>query len=242
MPALADKLVALHYLNDIMPPSYQREPDMIVYGARPSPFVRKVIIFAAEKGMPIDILPGGFGQGGEMFARASPFGKMPAFQDGDFLISDSTAIITYLDTVQPEPNLIPSEAKARARTIWYEEFGDTIVQAAGMQIFFNRMVAPLLGAPQDLAAADRAEAEKLPEVLDYLEKALPDSGFLVEGRFTLADIAVACPLINIAYCSPALADGRWPRVEAWLQQMRARPSFAEALAAEAKAIERMRAA
>ncbi|HEX7875142.1 MAG TPA: glutathione S-transferase family protein [Sphingobium sp.] len=212
---------------------------MIVYGARPSPFVRKVIIFAAEKQMPIEVRPGGFGQGGEVFAQASPFGKMPAFQDGDFLISDSTAIITYLDTVQPEPNLIPTEAKARARTIWYEEFGDTIVQAAGMQIFFNRMVAPFLGLPQDLVAADRAEAEKLPEVLDYLEKVLPQSGFLVEDRFTLADIAVACPLINIGYCSPALENGRWPRVGAWLEQLRARPSFAGALAAEAKAIERM---
>jgi glutathione S-transferase len=214
---------------------------MIIYGARPSPFVRKVIIFAEEKGLAVDVQPGGFGRGGEIFAEASPFGKMPAFQDGDFLISDSTAIITYMDTVQPEPNLIPLGPKARARTIWYEEFGDTIVQAAGMPIFFNRMVAPLLGMPQDLAAAEKSEAEALPRVIDYIEKILPESGFLVEDRFTLADIAVACPLINIGYCSKAVAEGRWPRVEGWLQQMRARPSFAGALAAEATQIERMKA-
>lgn len=214
---------------------------MIVYGARPSPFVRKVIIFAAEKDMPIEVKPGGFGQGGDAFAQASPFGKIPAFQDGDFLISDSSAIITYLDTVQPEPNLIPTEAKARARTIWYEEFGDTIVQAVGMPIFFNRMVAPLLGLPQDLAAADQAEGEKLDEICAYLDKVLPESGFLVEDRFTLADIAVACPLINIGYCSAKLKGGAWPRIESWLEQMRSRPSFAGALEAEAKVIEMMAA-
>lgn len=215
---------------------------MIIYGARPSPFVRKVIVFAEEKGLAVEVKPGGFGRGGDIFAQASPFGKIPAFQDGDFLISDSTAIITYMDAVQPEPNLIPLEPKARARTIWYEEFGDTIVQAAGAQIFFNRMVAPLLGLPQDLAAADKAEAEALPRVLDYLEKMLPESGFLVEDRFTLADIAVACPLINIAYCSSVGAEGRWPKVERWLGQMRLRPGFAGALEAEATQIERMKAA
>lgn len=215
---------------------------MILYGARPSPFVRKVIIFAAEKGVALEVKPGGFGQGGEIFAKASPFGKMPALQDGDFLISDSSAIITYLDTVHPQPNLIPIEAKARARTIWYEELGDTIIQAAGAQIFFNRMVAPLLGMPGDLKAADAAEVEKLPGIYDYLEEIIPDSGFLVEDRLTLADISVACPLINIGYCSDVLDKGPWRRLREWLAQMRAIESFSAALALEARAIERMKVA
>ncbi len=212
---------------------------MIVYGARPSPFVRKVIVFAAEKGIALDVQPGGFGQGGEIFAQASPFGKIPAFQDGDFLISDSTAIITYLDTLQPEPHVIPTEAKARARTIWYEEFADTILQPVGVQIFFNRVVAPFLGMPSDRAAADRAEADQLPGMYDYIEKVLPESGWLVEDRFTLADIAVACPIINIGYASDTLKQGGWPKLQAWLQAVRARPSFVEALAVEEKAVARM---
>lgn len=213
---------------------------MIIYGARPSPFVRKVIIFADEKGLSAEVMPGGFGQGGDVFAKASPFGKIPAFQDGDFLISDSSAIVTYMDVVQPEPNLIPLEAKARARTIWYDEFGDTIIQAAGMPIVFNRLVAPLMNIPQDLDAAAQAEAEKLPAVYDYLESVIPDSGFLVEDRFTLADIAVACPILTLNYCSSILSDGRWPKVGAWLQGLSARPSFARALAAEEAAIRKMR--
>lgn len=61
----------------------------------------------------------------------------------------------------------------------------------------------------------------------------------MEDRFTLADIAVACPLINIGYCSEGLDAGRWPRAKAWLQKVRERPSFVEALAAEARALNRM---
>lgn len=209
---------------------------MIVYGARPSPFVRKVLVFAAEKGIAVEMRPGGFGRGGEEFARASPFAKMPALQDGDFTISDSSAIITYMDTLYPEPNLVPLEARARARTIWYEEFADTIVQATGQKIFFNRVAGKLMGLPCDPAAADRAEAEKMPDLYDYLESVMPQSGYLVEDRFTLADIAVACPLINICYCSDGLKSGRWPRVLAWLDGMRARPSFAAAMEKEQRAM------
>ncbi|MET0372615.1 MAG: glutathione S-transferase family protein [Sphingobium sp.] len=213
---------------------------MIVMGSRPSPFVRKVLVFAHAKGIAVEVKPGGFGRGGEAFATASPFGKIPALQDGDFFISDSTAIITYMDAIRPDPNLIPTEPKARARTIWYEEFADTIAQPAGVEIFFNRVVAPFMGATGDAAAADRAETEKMPSLYDYLERMLPESaGYLVEDRFTLADIAVACPLINIAYCSSDIEKGTWPKVKAWLEAVRAQPSFAAVLEEEAEAMRQM---
>src|SRR5512146_102791 len=108
-------------------PRHEEEDPMIIYGSTLSPFVRKTVVFATEKGVEFEIVP--IQAGGEAFKQASPFGKMPGFKDGDFLISDSTAIITYLDAIKPEPNLIPTEPKARARTIWYEEYGDTIVAA-----------------------------------------------------------------------------------------------------------------
>jgi glutathione S-transferase len=214
---------------------------IVIMGAGPSPFVRKVLVFAQAKGIAVELRPGGFGQGGEIFAQASPFGKMPALQDGDFLISDSTAIITYLDALHPEPNLIPTEPKARARTIWYEEFGDTIAQPAGAPLFYNRVVAPVLGLPADPAAADRAEAEAMPPLYDYLDRVIPESGFLVEDRFTLADISVASPLINLCYCSEAVQSGRWPRLKAWLEAIRTHPAFAPVLEAEAKDMQRLMA-
>ena len=84
---------------------------MNVFGNTMSPFVRKTLAFAAEKGIAVELVQAGMGQGPDEFKKASPFGKMPGFQDGDFLISDSTAIITYLEAIQPEPNLIPTEPR-----------------------------------------------------------------------------------------------------------------------------------
>jgi len=212
---------------------------MIIHGARPSPFVRKVIAFAAEKGIDIEVQTAGFGRGGEGYMKGSPFGKIPTLEDGDFLLCDSTAIITYMDALYPGEEMIPAEPKARARTIWYEEFGDTGVQAAGQKIFFNRAVAKAMKREPDLAAADRAEAEEMPKIYDYLESVLPQSGWLVEDRFTLADLAAACPIINIGYVSDQLTPERWPNVAAWLEGVKARPSVADALALEAPLVQEL---
>lgn len=212
---------------------------MIVYGSSLSPFVRKVLAFAAEKGIEVELKPTGLGNKDPEFIEASPFGKMPGFRDGDFAISDSSAIVAYLEAVKPEPNLIPTEAKARARTIWFDEYSDTILFACGGKMFFNRVVAPrFLGQPGDEAIAARAECEELPPLLDYLETKIPPSGFLVEDRLTLADISVASPFANFRHLDVVLDPGRYPKLAAYVERMLARPSFAPWIAREAAFLER----
>jgi glutathione S-transferase len=202
---------------------------MIIYGNSLSPFVRKTLVFATEKGIDFELRP----QGTPEFKEASPFGKMPALRDDDFTISDSTAIITYLDAIHPQPNLIPTEPKARARTIWYEEYGDTIVAACGGKIFFNRVVSPkFFGRPGDLAAADEAQATEFPKLMDYLESVAPASGFLVEDRFTLADIAVASPLATLMHGACQMDATRHPKAHAYVSRIWERPAFAKLIAQE----------
>ena len=199
---------------------------MIVYGSSLSPFVRKVLAFAAEKGIEVESRLVGLGSEDPEFREASPFGKIPGFRDGDFAISDSTAIIAYLDGIRPEPNLIPTDPRTRARAIWYEEFSDTILCACGAKMFFNRIVAPkFLGREGDLAAADLAERTELPPLLDYLEGVIPESFFLVEDRLTLADIAVASPFANLRHLSIAIDPARWPKATDYIGRILDRPSF-----------------
>lgn len=202
---------------------------MIIYGSSLSPFVRKTMVFAAEKGIDFELKP----MQDPEFKAISPFGKMPAFRDGDFAISDSTAIITYLDAIRPEPNLIPSEPKARARTIWFEEFADTIVGACSGKIFVNRVVSPrFFGKPGDLAAADEAQRTEFPRLMDYLEAIAPASGYLVEDRFTLADIAVASPLATLMHGGCPMDAQAHPKAHAYVSRIWERPTFAKLLEQE----------
>ena len=206
---------------------------MIVYGSSLSPFVRTTLAYISEKGLSAELKPIRLQDPQPEFREASPFGKMPGFRDGDFAISDSTAIITYLEALHPEPAMLPADPKARARTIWYEEFADTILTAAGGAVFFNRVVSPMfLGRPGDVAAAEKAEREDLPPILDYVEGIIPDSGFLVEDRLTLADLAVASPFVNLEHCGITVDASRHPKTAAYVEKIHARPSFAPIIAQE----------
>lgn len=205
---------------------------MIIYGSSISPFVRKTLAAAAEKGMAVENKVSAPGNPDPDFVACSPFKKIPAMRDGDFTVCDSSAIIHYMEAVQPQPALIPAEAKARAGVIWFEEFADTIVVGAAGPIFFNRVVAPkFMGRPGDEAAADKAEKEALPPVMDYLEGIVPEpGGFLVGDGITLADIAVASPFVNLRHLDLDLS--RWPRTVAYVDSILLRPSFASLIETE----------
>jgi glutathione S-transferase len=200
---------------------------MIVYGASLSPFVRKVLAFAGEKGIEVESQPVDFQNKSAEFREASPFGKIPGFRDGDFAISDSSAIIHYLEAVKPEPNLIPKDPKAGARAIWYDEFADTILVACGGKIVFNRLVGPrFFGMPGDEETARKAECDELPPLLDYLEGVIPASGFLIEDRITLADLSIASPFATLDHAGTAIDGTRHPKLKAYVEAILARPSFA----------------
>ena len=201
---------------------------MILYGSSLSPFVRKVLAYAGEKGIELDRRPVNPGDSDPEFREASPFGKMPGFRDGDYAIADSSAIIHYLEAKYPEKPLIPVEPRLRGKTIWFDEFADTILVSCGAKIFFNRIVAPrFLGREGDLAAAQQAELNDLPPILDYLERTVPDEGgYLVGDTLTLADIAVAGPFANFRHANTRVDEGRHPRTVAYVERILARPSLA----------------
>ena len=200
---------------------------MIIYGSVVSPFVRKLLGYLGEKGLDFELKGVGIGDPDPGFRAASPLGKMPAMDDDGFLLAASSAIIHYLEARHPEPALIPADPQQRGQVIWWDEFGDTVFAACSGKMFFNRIVSPkFLGREGDLAAAAQAEAEELPKLLDYLESAIPASGYLVGDRFTLADLAVASPLMNFRHCGACIDAAKHPKTAAWSEAVLSRPSLA----------------
>ena len=202
---------------------------MILYGSSLSPYVRKVLAFAGEKGIELELKPMGSGPGeySDEFLEASPLKKMPALRDGEFTLADSSAIVHYLEAKFAEPRLIPSDPKMLGRTIWFEEFADTVLTSCGARMFYNRIVIPrFYGRAGDEEAARQAECEELPPLLDYLETEVPEPGeFLIGDRLTLADIAIASPFANFIQLDCARDKHRHGRVYAYVDSILARPSF-----------------
>lgn len=197
---------------------------MKVFGFPLSPFVRKVHVAAAEKGIDIETVLFHPASPPPEFLAASPFRKIPALEDGDFNLADSTAIVTYFEAVRPAPALLPSAPKPRAKAIWWEEFADTIMTPAGGKIVFNRFVGPkMMGVQGDEDAAKQGEKDLEP-VLAYLERHAPAEGWLA-GEYSIADIAVASTLKTLGYVDFAPKAEKHPGTAAWYQRVLARPAW-----------------
>jgi glutathione S-transferase len=205
---------------------------MKIYGFPLSPFVRKVVVAAREKGLDYELIPANPNQPTDEFLKVSPFCKIPALEDGDFCLADSTAIVTYLDARHPEPALLPAEARARGRAVWFEEVSDTVLVPAGAPIVVHRFLRPkIFGTEGDEAAAQAGE-EAIKKPLAYLESAVSDSGWL-DWNFSVGDIAVACTIKTLSYTGWTIDAGTYPRLAEWYGRVTQRAAWQQAAEEEA---------
>lgn len=206
-----------------------------VYGVNASPFVRKVRVFLAEKGIPYELDPViPFGVSAE-FKKMSPLGKVPAFRDGDRTLCDSSVICAYLERTHPAPPLYPSDAYDYARALWFEEYGDGgLVSVIGPKIFFQKVVGPrFFNRPTDEAMVQKAIDEELPPMFDYLEGEIGNNEFLVGRSLSIADIGVGTQFVNLRHVGVTPDAARWPKLAGYVQRLHARPSFKSLIEEEA---------
>ena len=199
---------------------------MIIFGSSLSPFARKVLVFAGEKGLAFEHRPIAPHDPSPDFKAASPFGRLPAIADGDYRLADSSAICHCLERKYPSPALFPQGAEELGRMIWFDEFTDTQLIPAAGKVFFQLRVRPLLNKePPDMAIVDQALTKDIPPLLDYLERQV-SGPFLVGGKLSLADIAVHCIFVNLKIAGHPLDTARWPKLGGYLAGLMARPAFA----------------
>ncbi|MEQ8745400.1 glutathione S-transferase family protein [Pyruvatibacter sp.] len=211
---------------------------LIVYGAGPSPFVRKVRVFLAEKGADyqhknVNIFPMP-----DWFKDMSPLKRIPVLQDTDRAepntIADSSAICAYAEHAFPEPSLYPADAWEHGRACWLEEYADTeMANAIGMGVFRPVALAALMGKEQDKAKAAETMNERMPAMFDYLTTQIGDNEYFAGGAFSIADIAVATQFVNLKYAGFTPDDAKWPALATYVDRIHARASFKVLIDADA---------
>lgn len=152
------------------------------------------------------------------FLKINPNGHIPTIDDDGVVLHESLATTLYLAKKQGGPLAPANLAEDGAMTMW-ALWAAIEAEPHTINVLYHRVSNA--GRPMD-AAIGNAAVEALRGPFAVLDAALV-YGYLVGGRFTVADINVA-EVIRYAGAAPELFDAA-PRVKAWLAACQSRPAF-----------------
>jgi glutathione S-transferase len=226
-------------------------PDVVLHEWKISPFCSKVRRVLELKGIEYRSVEYN-GLKAALAARISRVGKLPVLEWDGERVQDSSDIVAFVESRQPEPRVYPDDRLERARAFvledwadeslyWFEvyfRFEDPAARERAIEllcegrprfeklIFRRAAIRPLrrMLRAQGIGRLPRHRVEQaLFGHLDNLETLLEPTGWLVGERQTIADIAVASQLDEIVRTS-TLADRvrERGRVSDWLERQRPR--------------------
>lgn len=150
------------------------------------------------------------------YLNISPFGLVPAIDDGGYTLSDSNAILVYLAlTYGKNTDLMPSDPKDAAEVQrWLTIAADNIATGPAAA-----RLAKVFGTSHNYAAA----FAKAHDLFKIMEAHLMDRAWLATYRITIADVAA---FSYIAHAPEGGIDlGPYPNLRAWLARIEAQPNF-----------------
>jgi glutathione S-transferase len=223
----------------------EKDMALVVYGANVSPFVRKVRVALAEKGLQYSLEQVSPFQPPPEFLAISPLKRIPVLRDTDLpepnTLPDSSVVCDYLEHKYPNPRLYPSEPYPRARALWFEEYADTQIASNMVRaLFFERVVKKMLRMQPDESVCEAALRDHMPGIGDYLEKELGPREYLVGDAFSIADIAIGTMFVNVYHAGEVVDSGRWPNLAAYVARLHARASFQALIEEETPFVKRFR--
>jgi glutathione S-transferase len=192
-----------------------------LYDASPSANSDRVKIVLHEKGLAYQRITLDLAQKDQKkpeFLKLNPYGKVPVINDNGKVLFESCIINEYLDEQYPNPPLMPKDPYLRAR-------GRILVDYC-----LNYMHEPYWALRGEMLKKDGTRDDSIVEekrqtlrkLMTYLEDALGDQQYFL-GDVSLTDIDLLARFSRFADYG-ALPDPSLPRLNAWLQRMKERPS------------------
>jgi glutathione S-transferase len=191
-----------------------------------SPYAMSAYVALAEKGLSLELRMIDL-QAGEQrlrpYTSRAPTARVPALAHRDFHLTESSAIIEYVEEAFPAPHyaaLFPDTAQARARMrqiqAWLRSDLAPLRQERPTEVVFHDAPVHPLSPEAEAAAA---------KLLRVAQALLPDGQSTVFEKWTIADSELALMLRRLAgpdELPPALrryADEQWqrPTVQNWLK-------------------------
>jgi glutathione S-transferase len=192
-----------------------------LYHDVPSSNSDRVKIALAEKGLPwsgIRVRLANREQKLPEFLKLNPYGKIPVLVEDGKVLFESCIINEYLDEKYPIPALMPKDPYLRGRGRVLIDYALNYAHGPYWDLR-GEMRKP--AAERNLSVIDE-KRQSLRALLQYLDMALAEQFFFL-GDLSLADIAIVPRLLR-SETYGALPAPSLPRLGAWLERMKTRPS------------------
>ncbi|VVM35611.1 Glutathione S-transferase YfcF [Pseudomonas fluorescens] len=192
-----------------------------------SPYAMSVFVTLREKSLAFDTLTVDLDaaqQHAADFAQLSLTQRVPTLVEGDFALSESSAITEYLEQAYPQTPVYPADPKQRARArqvqAWLRSDLLPIRQERSTMVVFYGQKMPPLSPDAEAAAA---------KLISAAHTLLADNSPYLFGEWSIADVDLAVMLNRLILNGDSVpaalveyAQRQWqrPSVQAWVQQQR----------------------
>lgn len=190
-----------------------------------SPSCYKVRLMASLTGVKLDIRPVDFHPGNEHrspeLLALNPAGSIPILEDGDLVLTESSAMLVYLAAKAAPEWLAGSKPEEAARVQQWLSFSGRLTASLG-----GARLHEMLLRPGDINALQTQGVAALRELeAGLVEQRLRGARFLAADRPTIADIA-CFPYVALAPDGGVSLDP-YPTIRLWSRAIRALDQFLE---------------
>jgi GST-like protein len=159
-------------------------------------------------------------QKAEDFLALNPNGKVPVLVDGDFVLTESAAILVHL--AEKTGRLLPAHGRERARV-----FEQLFLHASGLSPAFGNAGFFRRSSPEPQAIAEARFVGEAERILALLDRKLAGQVFVAADEFTIADIAHFGWLWRRQF--PGLVLDAYPNLTRWYEDVADRPAVQRAI-------------
>ncbi|HEY1231972.1 MAG TPA: glutathione S-transferase family protein [Candidatus Binatia bacterium] len=160
-----------------------------LYWGSGSPFAWRVMLTLELKRLPYESKLLEFSKQehkAPQYLQLNPRGKVPTLKDGEFVLYESIAIMTYLDRKYPTPPIFGTTAE-QTGSIWRRVMEcESYLLSAG-----DKVVRPLFfGRGLENVDEIQQAAQTVRQELKNIDDSLASSNWLVDAEISAADIAI----------------------------------------------------
>jgi len=158
------------------------------------------------------------------YKKINPAGKLPALVDGDFVLTESVAIVLYLAEKAQGQAFIPKDLRERANMYRWLMFTVTELEQPLWRIARNTtLYAEADRSPSDVSVASR----EFKEMAAVLEAHMSGRKYVASDHVTLCDFVLA---YTLDWGNEARLLGHCPQLKAYMESMYQRPKAAPRIA------------